>query len=67
MSTGMIIVISICIGVIGGVVGFFVLRGMKGTIKLDCEKSTFDPGETITGNVHVKIKKQTIGNKLKIS
>lgn len=67
MSTGAIVVISICVGVIGGVVGFFVLRGLKGTIKIDCEKNTFDPGETIKGNIYLKIKKQTIGNKLTIS
>jgi hypothetical protein len=67
MSTGAIVVIFICVGVIGGVVGFFVLRGLKGTIKIDCEKNTFDPGETIKGNIYLKIKKQTIGNKLTIS
>ena len=67
MSTGAIVVISICVGVIGGAVGFFVLRGLKGTIKLDCEKNTFVPGETIKGNPSLQINNQTIGNKLTIS
>ena len=67
MSTGLIIVISICVCVIGGIIGFFILRGLKGTIKIDCKKSTFDPGETIQGDIHLKIKKETKGNKLIIS
>ena len=64
MSTGVIVVILVCVGVVGGIIGFFILRGLKGTIKIDCEKSTFDPGETIKGNIHLKIKKETKGNKL---
>ncbi|MEZ4565547.1 MAG: hypothetical protein R2860_00810 [Desulfobacterales bacterium] len=67
MSTGLIIVISICVCVIGGIIGFFILRGLKGTIKIDCKKNTFDPGETIQGDIHLKIKKETKGNKLIIS
>ncbi len=67
MSTGAIVVISICVGVIGGIIGFFILRGLKGTIKIDCKKNTFDPGETIKGNIHLKIKKETRGNNLTIS
>jgi len=67
MSMGLIAVISICVCVIGGVAGFFVLRGLKGSIKIECEKSTFDPGETIKGNIHLLTKKETIGNKLTIS
>lgn len=67
MSTGLIVVISICVGVIGGVIGFFLLRGLKGTIEVHCEKNTFDPGETIKGDIYLKIKKETKGNNLTIS
>jgi hypothetical protein len=67
MSTVTIVIIAICVGVIGGIIGFFVLRGLKGTIKIDCKNNTFDPGETIKGNIHLIIKKQTNGNKLTIS
>ena len=67
MSTGLIIVISICVCVIGGIIGFFILRGLKGTIEIDCKKNTFDPGETIQGDIHLKIKKETKGNKLIIA
>jgi len=55
-----------CAAVIVGIIAFFVMRGMKGTITLHCEKNTFDPGETIKGSISVKIKKETRGNNLKI-
>jgi len=67
MPTGLLVVLSICVGVICGIIGFFILRGLKGTIQIECEKSTFDPGETIKGDIHVKIKKETRGNNLTIS
>jgi hypothetical protein len=64
---GLIAVISMCAAVIVGIIVFFVMRGMKGTITLQCEKNTFDPGETIKGTISVKIKKETRGNQLKVS
>jgi len=67
MSTGLIVIISICVVVIGGIIGFFLLRGLKGTIEVRCDKNTFDPEETIKGVIYLKIKKETKGNNLTIS
>lgn len=67
MSVGLIAVLVGAVAVVAGIALFFILRNMKGTIVIQSDRTSFDPGETITGKIDVEIKKETRGNNLTIS
>jgi hypothetical protein len=61
----------IVFGVIGGILisiaAYYIIRFMKGTIKLSLPRTSFNPGEKITGNFELLTKKDIEGNKLLVS
>lgn len=63
-----LIVIAIIVG--GGilaVVGYYVARFLRGTIKLSLPRTTFNPGDSISGSFDLHTKKTIEGNKLIVS
>jgi hypothetical protein len=58
-------------GVVGGVVlsiaAYYIIRFMRGSIKLSLPKTIFNPGDTISGSFELQTKKDLEGNKLLIS
>ncbi len=50
-----------------GVAIYYVLRFMRGSIKISLQKTAFEPGETIQGSVYLVTKKDIQGNKLVVS
>lgn len=53
----MIVLILILVIVAACVIGFFVVRSMKGKLELELPKTGFNSGEAITGSVSVTTKK----------
>lgn len=49
------------------VIGYFVLRFMKGSIKLQLDKTSFAPGETIKGSFRMIAKQPIDANKLTVA
>jgi len=49
------------------VVTYHILRFLRGSIKLTLPRTSFNPGEAITGNVELQTKKEIEGNKLLVS
>ncbi|MBT3251308.1 MAG: hypothetical protein HN729_09330 [Candidatus Marinimicrobia bacterium] len=62
------IVVAILIG--GGIISgiaYYLIRFMRGSIKLSVDSSTFNSGETISGSFDLFTKKPIEGNKLTVS
>jgi hypothetical protein len=55
---------AVIILVIGAIVGYYVLRMLRGSINLTLPKTTFNPGEKVTGSFELKTKKPIEGNRL---
>ena len=55
------IIIGIAIAIVAAIVGYHVLRYMKGSLKLTIGRSTANSGELLTGTVTLEIKKATSG------
>jgi hypothetical protein len=49
------------------IIAYYVIRSMKGSIKLFLQHTAFNPGETITGNFDLNVKRPIRGNKLTAS
>ena len=49
------------------VLGYFILRYLKGSIKLQLDRTSFSPGETIKGSFRLVAKQAIEGNKLAIA
>jgi len=63
-----LIIIAVVAGsALVGVGVYYVLRFMRGSIKLTLQKTAFDAGETIRGSFHLITKKDIQGNKLVVS
>lgn len=63
-----LILILAAIGVVLAIVaGYYIIRFMRGSIKLTMMKVTFNPGDTITGSFELHTKKPIEGNKLTVS
>ena len=63
-------VILIAVAVGGGilaVVAYYVIRFMRGSIKLSLPRTAFNPGDSITGGFDLYAKKAIQGNKLIVS
>jgi hypothetical protein len=71
LGTHLDIRILIVFGVIGGILisiaAYYLIRFMKGTIKLSLPRTAFNPGEKVTGNFELQTKKDIEGNKLLVS
>jgi len=63
-----LILILAAIGVALAIVaGYYLIRFMRGSIKLNMTQVTFNPGDTITGSFDLHTKKPIEGNKLTVS
>jgi hypothetical protein len=60
--------ISVAVGcVILAIIAYYVIRFMRGSIKLSLPRTAFNPGDTITGSFDLQAKKAIQGNKLIVS
>jgi hypothetical protein len=66
-NTVLIIVLSVAGLVLVGVAVYYLLRFMRGTIKMTLTQTAFNPGETIKGSFIIQTKKPIEGNKLIVS
>ena len=55
------IIIGLAIAIVAAIVGYHLLRYMKGSLKLAISRSTANSGELLTGTVTLEIKKATSG------
>jgi hypothetical protein len=63
-----LILILAAIGVVMAIVaGYYVIRFMRGSIKLTLVRTGYNAGETITGSFELHTKKPIEGNKLTVS
>jgi len=63
-----LILIAVAVGgVIAAVIAYYVIRFMRGSIKLSLPRTAFNPGEAITGSFELLTKKPIEGNKLIVS
>ena len=63
-----LIVILAGVGIVLAIVaGYYLIRFMRGSIKLNMVQVTFNPGDTITGSFDLHTKKPIEGNKLTVS
>jgi len=57
--------------VVGGIVlsiaAYYIIRFLRGSIKLSLPKTIFNPGDTISGSFELQTKKDVEGNKLLVS
>ncbi|MFP6892830.1 MAG: hypothetical protein VCA18_03705 [Opitutales bacterium] len=63
-----LIIIAVLVG--GGILTaiiYYVVRFMRGSIKLSLPRTVFNPGDTITGSFELLTKKAIEGNKLVVS
>ncbi|MFC1460960.1 hypothetical protein ACFLQR_00385 [Verrucomicrobiota bacterium] len=68
LENTVLIVIAVVVG--GGIVAaiaYYVVRFMRGTIKLSLPRTAFNPGDTIAGSFDLNTKKAIQGNKLIVS
>lgn len=63
----LILVATLLGGILLAVIAYYIIRFMRGSIKLSLTNTTFNPGDKITGNFHLHTKKRVQGNKLTIS
>ncbi len=66
-NTILIIVLSVAGIVLIGVAVYYLLRFMRGTIKMTLTQTAFNPGETISGSFTLHTKKPIEGNRLIVS
>ena len=63
-----LIVILVVLGVaVLGVALYYIVRFMRGSIKLTMQRTTFNPGDEITGSFELLVKKPIQGNRLVVS
>jgi len=66
-SAILILIVVVIGGVLAAVAGYYIVRFMKGTIKVTMPRTSFQPGEAITGSFELAVKKPVEGNQLKVS
>lgn len=66
-STIFIIIISIFVLIIGGIGVYYLLRFLRGSIKVTLPVTTFNPGDTIKGSFELVAKKPISGKRLVVS
>jgi hypothetical protein len=55
------IIIGLAIAIVAAIVGYYVLRYLKGTLKLQINRDTASSGELLSGTVMLEVKKSTTG------
>jgi len=63
----LILVLAAVGAVLAIVAGYYVVRFMRGSIKLTMVRTSFNPGDAITGSFELHTKKPIEGNKLTVS
>lgn len=63
----LILILAVIGVVLATVAGYYLVRFMRGSIKLTLSRVTFNPGDTITGSFELHTKKPIEGNKLTAS
>jgi hypothetical protein len=63
----LIIIAAVAGAALVGVAVYYVMRFLRGSIKLTLQKTAFDAGEIIHGNFQLTTKKDIQGNKLVVS
>ncbi len=63
----LILIAAVVGGAIVAVIAYYVIRFMRGSIKLSLPRTAFNPGDTITGSFDLHTKKPIQGNKLIVS
>jgi len=66
-NTVLIVIAVIVVGGILAAIAYYIARFMRGTIKLSLPRTTFNPGDSITGSFELHTKKAIQGNKLILS
>ncbi|MCP4375764.1 MAG: hypothetical protein GY794_06265 [bacterium] len=66
-NTIMVLIIVVIGGGIAAAVAYYIVRFMRGSIKLSMVRTAFNPGDTITGSFDLVTKKAIQGNKLIVS
>ncbi len=66
-NTTLILIIAVISVVIAGVAGYYVMRFMRGSIKIFMTRTAFNLGEEITGRFELTAKKPIQGNRLTAS
>jgi len=61
------LVIVVVVGVIAAIAAYYVMRFMKGSIKLSLPQTGFEPGQTINGSFALEVKKPIQSKKLIVS
>ena len=59
-----ILIITVVVVIVAAIVTYYVLRFMRGSIKLTLLRTAFNPGETISGSFDLQTKKTIEGKKL---
>jgi hypothetical protein len=67
IDTGLLVVIVVVGGIILSILTYYILRFLRGSIKLTLPRTSFNAGEAITGNFELQTKKEIEGNKLLVS
>jgi len=66
-NTVLIVLALAACGVIAAIIAYYVVRFMRGTIRLSLPRTAFNPGDAITGSFVLHTKKAIHGNRLLVS
>jgi len=61
------LVTGLIFSVVAGIIVLFVLRKLKGSLKIVTTRTAFDSGEDLEGQVVVQIRQETLGNALTVA
>ncbi|BCS95401.1 hypothetical protein DSLASN_10330 [Desulfoluna limicola] len=61
------LVAGLMVSVVAGIIILFVLRKLKGSLRIVMARTAFDSGGDIEGQVGVQIRKETLGNVLTVA
>ena len=63
-SSVMLIVIAVLVVIAAPVAVYFILRYMRGSIRVTLPRTAFNPGEKVSGSFQLKVRKNIEGNRL---
>ena len=66
-NTILILIAVLIGGVVAAVAAYYIIRFMRGSIKMTLPQTGFNPGQNITGSFDLETKKAIEGNKLIVS
>ena len=62
-----IVIPAVIVLVVALIAGFYIIRFMRGSIKMTLTKNSFSPGEQLTGSFELITRKEIDGNRLFVS